>query len=354
MKRVLISRYAAFGDIIHCSHLPRLLKDEGYDYVAFETNWKGSQLLCNNPFIDKLLYFEPSKHQAVFGSEAMLDKHWKELSREYDLFINLYKSIENTVVAMEDMPEYFMHQKARDWMGKISFYDQTTKWAGFPHLMGKYRGEIWYTPEEREMVEKYMKKFEGKFVVMINLTGTTIHKVLLDPEEYIDYILNKYPDAVVIATGDSSCKDLVKLSDRVTTIAGKFPFRQAAHVVRYVDCLLTMESGLGVIGNMWETPTIQIMTSSSQTNHPNNAKGDFSFQSQARCSPCSKGPYKFLGCPHSNGYPACVYIDRDIVKEKIDATYRAYKEGRFPVENRLSRENAHGMSSLQYETPLVS
>jgi len=353
VKRALISRYGAYGDIVHCSHLPRLLKDQGYDYVAFETNWKGSQLLCTNPFIDKLLYFEPSKHRAVFGSEVMLDKHWGEISREYDLFINLYKSIENTVVAMEDMAEYFMHQKARDWMGKISFYDQTTKWAGFPELMGKYRGEVWYTPEETKIVEKYMSKFEGKFTVMINLTGTTIHKVLLDPQDYIDYILNKYSNSHIITTGDPSCKDIVELNDRVSTIAGKFPFRQAAYVARYVDCLLTMESGLGVIGNMWETPTIQIMTSSSIINHPNFAKGDFSFQSQARCSPCSKGPYKFLGCPHSNGYPACVHIDKDKVKEQIDATYRAYKEGRFPVKDRLSRENVNGMSLVSHETPLT-
>ena len=354
MNKALISRYGAYGDIIHCSHLPRLLKEHGYDYVAFETNAKGSQLLACNPFIDKLIYFEPSQQRELYGNGVLLERHWGELAREYDRFINLFHSLEHGCVAMESMPEYYMHQKARQWMGEISFYDQTTRWAGFPELMGKYRGELWYTTQEREIVEKYMLKFKDKFVVMINLTGTTIHKVLLDYQEYIDYILAKYPDAHIITTGDESCKDMVKENERVTCIAGKFPFRQAAHLIRYIDCLLTMESGLGVIGSMWGTPSIQIMTSSSLINHPNGAPGDFSFQSPAKCSPCSKGPYKFIGCPYKDGYPMCVHLDTKKVKDTIDETYRAYREGRFPVKDRLSCENVNGMSLVSHTTPLAS
>jgi len=353
VKKVLISRYGAYGDIIHCSHLPRLLKEHGYDQVDFETNIKGTQLLACNPFIDNLLFFEPSQHIDAYRDLTMMDRHWKEISMGYDLFINLFRSLEFGCVAMEEMPEYYMHQKARDWMGKISFYDQTTKWAGFPELMGKYTGEVWYTPEDTKIVEKYMEKFKDKFVIMLNLTGTTIHKVLLDYKEYIYYVLNKYPDAHIITTGDESCKDMVQNTHRITNIAGKFPFRQAVYIIRYIDCLLTMESGLGVAGSMWGTPSIQIMTSSSLINHPNNCKGDFSIQSPAKCSPCSKGPYKFLGCPHKDGYPLCVHVDKQQVKDKIDETYRAYKEGRFPIKDRLSCENVDGMSLVQDTTPTL-
>ena len=353
MKKALISRYAAYGDIIHCSHLPRLLKENGYDYVAFETNTKGMQLLACNPFIDKLIFFEPARCLSVYTSPVMMDRYWDELALDYDLFINLYRSLEFAVVAMEEQPQYYMHQMARDWMGNISFYDQTTKWAGFPELMGKYRGELWYTPEERETVEKWMEKFKGKFTIMMNITGTTIHKILLDHQEYIDFVLAAYPDAEVILTGDDSCNDIIKEQDRVTNIAGKFPFRQAAHIIRYMDCLLTMESGMGVIGNMWGTPTIQLMTSSSRINHPNDAPGDFSLQSPARCSPCSKGPYKFLGCPHKNGYPLCVHFDKAKVKNQIDETYRAYQEGRFPLKDRLSCENANEVPLLQDGAPIT-
>ena len=347
MKKALISRFGAYGDIIHCSHLPRLLKDEGYDVVDFETNTKGMRLLDCNPFIDKLFFFEPAKNMEIYSDNTMLERHWSELSREYDRFINLYRSLEYGCVAMEDTPEYYMHPKARKWMSEINFYDQTTKWAGFPDLMGKYRGELWYTPNEREIVEKYMEKFKDKFTVMINLTGTTIHKVLLDYQEFIDYILDEYQDANVITTGDGHCKDMVKTNERVFNIAGVYPFKQAALIIRYIDCLLTMESGLGVVASMWGTPSIQIMTSSSLKNHSNGAPGDLSLQSPARCSPCSKGPYRFIGCPHKDGYPICVHINTRAVKDKIDAAYRSYQEGDFPVENRLSCENSDELSVMQ-------
>jgi len=350
VKKVLISRYGAFGDIIHCSHLPRLLKENGYDYVAFETNYKGTQLLSHNPFIDKMMFFEPSDCMAVYSSITLMKRHWDDISRDYDKFINLFWSLEHSIIAMEDDPEYYMHSDARKFMREINFYDQTSKWAGFPELMGKYKGEIWYTTEEKRIVEKWMKKFEEKFILMINLTGTTIHKVLLDYQEYIDYVLDNYPDAHVITTGDETCKDLVKETDRITNIAGKFPFRQAAHIIRYVNSVLTMESGIGVVGNMWGTPTVQLMTSSSIKNHPNGCSGDFSLQSPARCSPCSKGPYKFIGCPSENGYPLCVYFDKRKVKDRLDETYRAYQEDRFSIEDRFSGENVNAVSFVPEPT----
>jgi ADP-heptose:LPS heptosyltransferase len=65
VRKVLVSRYGAYGDIVHCSHLPRLLKDVGFDVVDFETNHKGTQLLLDNPFIDNLFFFEPSSHPAI-------------------------------------------------------------------------------------------------------------------------------------------------------------------------------------------------------------------------------------------------------------------------------------------------
>lgn len=347
MKSVLISRFGAYGDIVHCSHLPRLLKENGYDYVTFETNYKGTQLLTNNPFIDELLFFEPSDTLEFFTSMVLMQRKWDNMAKGYDKFINLFRSLEYECIAMEGSPEYYMHTNERKWMREINFYDQTTKWAGFPELVGKYRGEIHYTKKEIITVEKWMKKFEDKFVLMINLTGTTIHKVLLDYKEYIDYILDKYKDAHIITTGDESCKGMVNENSRITSIAGKFPFRQAALIIKYIDCLLTMESGLGVIGNMWGTPTIQLMTSSSIINHPNHCKGDFSLQSPARCSPCSKGPYKFIGCPHKDGYPLCIYFDTKKVKERIDETYRAFREGRFSVENRLSRKEIDAVSLMR-------
>jgi ADP-heptose:LPS heptosyltransferase len=251
---------------------------------------------------------------------------------------------------MEQDPEYYMHSSAREKYRNISFYDQTTKWAGYPELMGKYRGEIWFQAEEYGIVEKWMEQFKGKFVVMVNLSGTTIHKRFIAAQEVIDYIVNKYDDAHIILTGDESCGEIKIKCEKMTSIVGKFPFRQALHITRYIDLLLSMESGIAVGANTWGTPTIQLMTSSSLINHPNGAKADFSLQSPARCSPCCKGPYRFIGCPHKDGYPLCVYFDPKEICKKVDEVYGAYQDKRFPVEDRLSTKNDAGVSIMRNAT----
>lgn len=349
MKKALISRYGAYGDIIHCSHLPRLLKEQGFDIVDFETNHKGTQILCDNPFIDNLLYFEPANHTEIMQTPNLLSKHWDVISEGYDKFVNLYHSLEHAIIAMESDPEYYMHESAREEYRNINFYDQTTKWAGYPELVGKYRGEVWYTDKEYDLVEKDMAKYKNKFVVMLNLSGTTIHKRFVIAPQVIDYIVNKYKDAYIILTGDETCKEIKIEGKNIRSIAGKKPFRQALLMARYVDLLISMESGIAVGANAWGTPTIQLMTSSSLVNHPNYCKGDFSIQSPARCSPCTKGPYRFIGCPHKDGYPLCVYFDVDEVTKKVDEVYEAYTNKRFPVKDRLSTKNATGVSPMRDE-----
>lgn len=345
MKKVLISRYGAYGDQIHCSHLPRILKEKGFDVVDFETNFKGTQILGNNPFIDNLSYFEPGNCASVFTSHLM-EKHWDLISQGYDKFINLYKSLEYACIAMEDTPEYYMHEDARKEYREVNFYDQTNICAGYPEITGM-TGEVYFTAEETGIIQKIFEKTKDKFVVMVNLSGTTIHKVFVNVQEVVDKILDKYPDAYIITTGDESCKAIDIKNDRCKSIVGKFPFRQALHMTKYIDLLVSMESGLAVGANMFNTPTIQMMTSSSLNNHPKYAKNDLSLQSPAYCSPCSKGPYRFIGCPHNNGLPLCVYFKTEDILERVETAYGYYKEKRISTEDRVSRADASEMPVLQ-------
>lgn len=319
VKRVLISRYGAYGDIIHMSHLPHLLKDSGFDVVDVETNWKGFQLLQNNPYINKLTMFEVP----VGTPESLMEKHWQASSEGYDKYINLYKSLEYGVLAMEDTNEYYMSSAVRrNRYGSINYYDVATVESGYPELCGKYNGEVYYSDEEHEIVNNWMKKFENKFVVMVNLSGTSAHKEFVQHKEVEEYILNKYPEAHIILTGGKEHSKESYTSERVTSIVGKFPFRQALLIAKHVNLLISCESGIAVGSSMWGTPTIQLMTAASLVSHCKYSANDYSIQSPAPCSPCFKGPYKYIGCPSKNGKPLCVYFDVNKITEKVDAAYR--------------------------------
>lgn len=321
MKKCLISRYGAYGDIIHISHLPHLLKDQGFDVVDVETNWKGFQILQSNPFIDKLKMIEIQPGT----SEYVLSKHWDASSEGYDKFINLYKTLEYGVLAMENTNEYYMSSAVRQARySDLNYYDVGTIEAGYPELCGKYNGEIYYTEEEHTIVKNWINldKFKDKFIVMLNLSGTSAHKEFVQYKEVADYILEKYSPAHIILTGGKEWSKSSYTNENVTSIVGKFPFRQALLIAKYVNLMITCESGIGVGSAMWGTPTIQMMTAANIVAHAKYAKNDYSIQSPARCSPCHKGPYMYTGCPTKDGKPLCVFFNLSQITEKIDAAYR--------------------------------
>lgn len=72
-----ISTTVSLGDVLVCTSILHAYKN---DHVTWVTSWRARRLLDNNPYIDKLLIFNPST--------------FKEIGRKsYDILINLEKDI---------------------------------------------------------------------------------------------------------------------------------------------------------------------------------------------------------------------------------------------------------------------
>lgn len=312
MKKVLVSRYCAYGDAIFVSHLPRLLSDQGFDVIDFEVNNKALQVLYRNPYITNLRVFNP-RMDMTFND---LEEHFKQISKGYDKFINLFGSLEHGCIAMEsDKLYYESDEYRRKELGGINFYDQTTAWAGYPDLCGQYFPELYFSDEEEQLTKRWIDQYKGKFNVLINVNGTSRHKRFIQAQEVANRILGMYEDAHIILTGD---KDEFAFSgDRITSIIGKKPFMQAVLLCKYVNCVICMESGLGVGADLYDTPSIFLLTSSSPTNTSKYAKNTTCIQSPAICSPCHKGPYEYIGCKLKDGNPICIYFDVDQIINEV-------------------------------------
>lgn len=321
--RILINRNGAYGDIIHMSHLPRLFKNHGCTFLGVSTGFRGLQLLKHNPFIDTIHYFEP-------GGRTITQEHYdgrlSVLSELYDRTINLICSLEQGALALENQREYYQHINIRKRIGERNYYDIATELAGYPHLTGKYRGEVFYTEEEVSMVEHDLLRdgrFRDNFRVMINLSGSGPHKVFIQAPEIAERILSEYPDSIIFTTGAESVKELdfPDISGRIRSIVGKKPFRQALLMAKYMHCVIGCESGMMCGANMWDVPTVHLLTATSRLAHCKYAENDYSIQSPAYCSPCYKGPYKYYGCPKKDGLPLCVYFNPDDIMIRIKEIY---------------------------------
>ena len=317
LKSVLVARHAAFGDMVHVSHVPRLLKDNGYDIVGFSTGKRGAQILKNNPFIDRLHYAELSDFTRQLGIEYF-NTRLMTIGREYDTVINLNQIIEVGALPGQYQKEYFLDQKTRDRMGSDNYYDIATKAAGFPHLQGKYRGELFFSKDEEEIVAKSLAKHQSKFKLLINLSGSSPHKVFVQAREVIDRVKLKYPEAVIFTTGDKLSESIDSDADGVIKLSIKKPFRQVLLMCKYMECVIGCESGMVCGSSCLGTPTIQLMTAASLKNHVQYAENDYSLQSPARCSPCHKNPYDYWGCPTKDNYPLCVFFEIDKIMSQIE------------------------------------
>lgn len=333
MGSVLIVRHGAYGDMIHCTHLPRLLHDQGFNLIGLSTVKRGLNIFKNNPFIDKIHYSELGVFTRVLTLNYF-NGRLNYIGRDYDKVVNLNQTIEVGALPGQHQPEFFADQKTRDLIGSENYYDIATRVAGYSHLIGQYKGELYFSKSEEEIVLKGLEKYKGRFKVMINLSGSSPHKAFVQASEVVDKITGLYPEAIVFTTGDEASKSLDSKRDDVIHMAGgKKPFRQALCMVKFMDLVIGCESGLMVGSSCLGTPTIQLLTATSIYNHCKYADNDYSLQSPCRCSPCFKNPYDYWGCPKKNYYPLCVYFDVDKIMEQIRKVHEKWREQTLALTN---------------------
>jgi len=335
MRKAYVTRYGAFGDHIHCSHVPRLLKEaKNFDYVAFEYNPKGYPIYLHNPWIDEHIHYNPLNPTVRNIPVSFLLKRWQAVKEEegFDEHISLQWSIEESYLASESTNDYYRDSAyRRKLFGEFNYYDRSTLWIGLDKHIGA-RGELYFTEEEENIVKGiYSRLYEDYFVVIVNLSGTTKQKLVIDAKEIMIRFLDKHKDAIVITMGDKNVKDYLEFSHpRVMRRANKYPFRQSMLMCKYANLMLGPESGLCIASTLLGAPTIQLMTSTGIKNHGGYAENDHSIQADIYCSPCHKAIYEGIGCPnfYHNGvrYPKCIKsFDVDLILSKMENIYASYR-----------------------------
>lgn len=328
-KKALIIRYGAYGDIIHCSMLPRILAEDGYE-VTFEYNHKGAQLLSHNPYITNHIVYEPTADPELIKNKedvkGFLQARWDRLYSGFDRIINLNDTLERGTIAMEDMEEFDWPQEKRREKYDNNYYDWTLKCAGYRDLMGNgIRGEVYYTDEEHAIIKNFLAEYKDKFILLVNLSGTGLHKVYPFMDQVVQKFLDLHKNTVAITTGDKECQLLEFQHPQVIHKSGVWPFRQSLLLAKYVDGVIGCESGLMVGATMWDTRACQLMTAASLNCHiPNGITNDYSLQSNVKCSPCFTGPYKYRNCKFSVNYqlPICsVGFKPEDVQQKLEDMY---------------------------------
>lgn len=316
MKTCFISRFGGFGDVLHAAHLPELIKKHyKVDHITFETNYNGYQILQGNPFIDELIHVDITK-----VTDNRLKKNWDYMEEKHDLFFNLIDTIELKYCVQEHDSRYYRDTTyRRENFGGISYYDVMTKAIGLSEKYFGTRGHLYYPASEhldaRSWVAKTREKYGVDNIILINLSGSSLHKRFMGAEIVSRSLLEDKKNMVIL-TGDEHCKDDVFAGERVLSKVASWNFRTAALMTNYMDLTISVETGLPLVAHSWDAPCLQLLTAASHHNHCKYAKHAHWMQAPIYCSPCHKNPQNYWGCPQQNKMPACVYFNWKSVADK--------------------------------------
>lgn len=324
MKTCFISRLGGSGDVLHAAHLPQLIKEHyKVDHITWETNYNGMHILTGNPFIDELQFVDVQQMTV-----NRMTKHLQYAYETYDLVFDFSNTIELTYCTNENDQRYYRSDRwRREKLGTKSYYDVMTDAAGLPESYYGTRGKLYYTDEEHRLAQGWINDKHGRYdqVIMVNMSGSTLHKKFIQAESVCRKILERYPKCLIILTGDEYCKDQVFKHERVISYVGSKEngFRSVALKCKYVDLNISLESGLACVAHSWDAPTLQLLTAASWDNHVKYAKNAYWLQSPIPCSPCHKNPRDYFGCPVRENHPECIWFDEDKIMEKVSEALNA-------------------------------
>lgn len=319
MKSCFISRLGGAGDVLHAAHLPKLIKEYyKVEHITWETNVHGMHILTGNPYIDDLQFVDVHKM-----THNRMSKHLQEAHEKYDMVFDFSNTIELEYCCNENDQRYYRSDKwRRDNLGKKSYYDVMIDAAGLPESYYGNRGKLYYTDEEHLLAEAWANSKREKYshIIMVNISGSTLHKKFIQAESVCRKILDKYPKCLIIITGDEYCKDQVFTHERVISYVGSKVngFRSVALKCKYVDLNISLESGLALVAHSWDVPTLHLLTAASWDNHVKYAENAYWLQASVPCSPCHKNPREYFGCPVREDHPECIWFDETAIINSVE------------------------------------
>lgn len=310
MKKALVIRYGAYGDMLIITPAIKKLKEEGY-YVILNTNKRGKDIFQNNPDIDEFIMHDEDMKIDFLGD------HWNKLQEDIkpDKFINFSESLECNVALHPVQPKYNFTKKERFELCNRNYYDVTEKWAG---LEGCQKTPLLYfTPEERKEASTHVQP--GKFNILWQLSGSGTQKVYPWADYVIGEILKNHKDIHIITTGDEKCQILECVEDpNITNLSGRIPVRIAMQLTELVDLVVAPDTGILHAAGAFQTPKIGLLGHTTKENITKYFKNDYSLEAECACAPCFRLIYSHeLQCPIESITQASWCMAEGIKPEKL-------------------------------------
>lgn len=329
MKKALVIRLGAYGDMIIITPALKRLKEMGY-YVILNTNKRGLEVMKNSPNVDEFI-----EHKDPEDPDELIAQ-WDKLKDDIkpDYFINFSESIECNVALHPLNPEYIYPKKERAERCDKNYYDVSEAWA---KLEGCQKTpEIYLSDDEIEQAKTHLNK--DKFNILWVLSGSGKQKVYPWSEYVMGEILKNHDDVRIITVGDNQCQLLETIMDKdIIHLAGEITMRESLALTAVVDLVVGPDTGVLHASGCFDTPKIGLLGHTNINNITKYFRNDYSIEAKVPCSPCFRLIYDHdIQCPVDVVTKAAWCMSHGIAPEllykRIEEVYERSTSRRTEVE----------------------
>lgn len=312
VKTACVLRIGGIGDLALASPLFRLLSEDGY-HVTVITKGTTYPVLKGNPYIDK---YQKWKWGEL--NESQLKTLMESLSKKYDKFINLSGSIEGNLLAIEGSPEAELSKGERHRRYNRNYAEETLRIAGYEDKKS-YSAEIYLTKTEERAGKNLRANTKGKLVMWV-LSGSSFHKTYPYSEIVMKELIDEHSDLNFVTVGDSFCHMIEPHYERCLNRSGIWNLRRSIIMAKYVDLVVTTDTGLAHVAAAFKTPMIVILSNISIENLTKHWENCTVIEPDVSCYPCHRLIYTLNYCKRDTVWnsPICISkIPKEQVKETI-------------------------------------
>ncbi len=259
LKKILIIRLSSIGDVVLCSHLPRLINNKFADSGGVEVHLLTSRhiapLFTNNPYLSKIIRY---------SSDKIVELNQEIISEEYDIVLDLQKnSISAKLLAgySGDIRQIDKHRKEKL---KMVYLKQLPK--KIVHVADRYLNTCRdLIEDDGKGLDLYLSREEerGDSGLTIGVAPEAFHKTKRWPKDRFAKLIEKLTtDGHNVRVFGKNESNIGRGNQNVTNYSGKLSLRKTAERINECDYFLSNDTGPMHIAAACGVPIVLIFGSS--------------------------------------------------------------------------------------------
>ena len=296
MKKILVIRLGAIGDVVFTTIIPYAIKLMYPDYKIHYLVPNGiDKLLEDNPCIDKIFIWERCRRKSFKYLFSIAGKLRRE---KYDVIFNLNNTLRCFLLSSLAMPKKIVSKQTTGghWVDDAFFAAKKV----FPKLEKPNRLFLSAKPEAANKIREDISGFPRPYIMIA--PGGDTSKNRAGRSWSIDYwkelskmIIKEYGGTIFVCGSDSEKEFHSTLSnERVVVFSGKYNLAESSALLSMADLMISGDTGPLHIASAHNIKTLALLGSTSPDKICPYGENGHWISSDFECKYCWKKKCKYV------------------------------------------------------------